>query len=376
MFTSAGPLRGLPQVSREFLMLCKSSQSPANTRDAMHEVGCRRSCPRAFDVQAPLGMAVLVVSLAVVVAACSRSAPPEPTRAMARPAYDPNIGASASRRVVEQGNRIPKGGGTYKIGVPYRIAGRWYYPREEPNYDRRGIASWYGDDFHGRKTANGEIYDMYALTAAHPTLPMPSYVWVTNETNGRTLLVRVNDRGPYAHDRIIDLSRAVARALGSEGRGLADVRVRYAGPAPLDGNDAHELAILRSQPWYRSVGPGLAATQPRQLQHSPGTPAHAPARWTPTADRAPPALQLHPPVRKVAEAANAYVVAGTFRSETFAARRAAEVRRFAPAEIRPLSAGTGPAYRVRTSTMSGDAAHRLRKQLADAGILDTAVMTE
>lgn len=164
---------------------------------------------------------------------------------------DPRYGTSASIRVHAEGERIPKGGGTYKLGAPYKVAGRWYFPTEDRNYNRTGTASWYGVDFHGRKTANGEIFDMWALTAAHPTLPIPSYAYVTNLDNGRTVLVRINDRGPYAHDRVIDLSRMTARALGTEAKGLGRVQVRYAGRAPLDGNDAHERRFLASQPWSR-----------------------------------------------------------------------------------------------------------------------------
>ncbi len=160
-------------------------------------------------------------------------------------------GVSASPRVAGPGQAIPKGGGVYKVGKPYMVSGRWYTPREQPDYDATGIASWYGDDFHGRKTANGEIYDMNALTAAHPTLPMPTYAYVTNLANGRTVLVRVNDRGPFVADRIIDLSRASSRALGLERQGLGRVRVRYAGRAPLDGHDARERRFLASQSWWR-----------------------------------------------------------------------------------------------------------------------------
>lgn len=149
-------------------------------------------------------------------------------------------GVSASRRVAGPNERIPKGGGVYKVGEAYQVGGRWYKPREQPDYDRIGTASWYGSDFHGRHTANGEVFDMHALTAAHPTLPLPSYAYVTNLSNNRTVLVRVNDRGPYVGDRMIDLSRASADALGLRGRGTGRVRVRYAGPAPLDGNDARE----------------------------------------------------------------------------------------------------------------------------------------
>lgn len=159
----------------------------------------------------------------------------------------PSLGTTPSARVATYGERIPKGGGTVKVGAPYSIEGRWYVPRDEPGYDRVGVASWYGLDFHGRKTANGEIYDMDALSAAHPTLPLPSYAYVTNTANGRTILVRINDRGPYAKDRIIDLSQASARALGFDRQGLTDVRVRYAGPAPLDGDDRRERQFLAQQ---------------------------------------------------------------------------------------------------------------------------------
>lgn len=168
-------------------------------------------------------------------------------------------GVSASRRVAGAGERIPKGGGTYKVGAPYQVGGRWYKPREQPDYDRVGIASWYGSDFHGRKTANGEIFDMHALTAAHPTLPMPSYAYVTNLSNNRTILVRINDRGPYVGDRMVDLSKASARALGLLSGGTGRVRVRYAGPAPLDGDDRHERRFLASRPW--NSGTDIAARE-------------------------------------------------------------------------------------------------------------------
>lgn len=112
-----------------------------------------------------------------------------------------------------------------KIGKPYCIAGKWYRPAEDPTYDRMGIASWYGPGFNGRKTANGEIFNQYDMTAAHPTLPMPCFVKVTNMENGRMATVRVNDRGPFHSDRIIDLSKAAAEKLGITG--TARVRVQH-----------------------------------------------------------------------------------------------------------------------------------------------------
>jgi rare lipoprotein A len=210
----------------------------------------------------------LSASLIAALAACSsRTANgPSTTRLAAADRagerqIDPRYGTSPSPRTVADGASVPKGGGSYKLGSPYKIAGRWYTPSEDPNYDRTGLASWYGTDFHGRKTANGELFDMGALTAAHPTLPIPSYAYVTNLDNNRTILVRINDRGPYAHNRIMDLSRRSAQALGTEGKGIGNVRVRYAGRAPLNGDDSHERRYLASQPWSQQLA--AASTAPR-----------------------------------------------------------------------------------------------------------------
>jgi len=123
---------------------------------------------------------------------------------------------------------LPSGNGGYvKTGKPYKVAGRWYYPLKTANgYDQTGVASWYGKQFHGHKTANGERYDMYTMSAAHKTLPLPSMVRVTNLDNGRSVIVRVNDRGPFVKSRIIDLSYAAAKALGYDTKGTAHVRVQ------------------------------------------------------------------------------------------------------------------------------------------------------
>jgi rare lipoprotein A len=147
-----------------------------------------------------------VVALALAAGACSSTGIPGPT------------------------GRPYKG---YIIGEPYQVSGHWYYPREDFSYDRVGIASWYGADYHGHRTANGETYDMNAMTAAHPTLPMPTIVRVTNLDNGRSAIIRINDRGPFADGRIIDMSRAGARALGFERKGLARVRVQVMREATL-----------------------------------------------------------------------------------------------------------------------------------------------
>lgn len=187
----------------------------------------------------------LLVVIALVLAACGQ--------------MGMRSGTNLSKRVVDFGEPVPKGGGRHKVGDPYKIKGRWYHPREDRTYDRVGVASWYGDLFHGRYTANGEIFDMDALSAAHPTLPMPVYARVTNLQNGRALVVRINDRGPYAHDRIIDLSRRSAHLLGFRKGGTARVRVQYLGPAPLSGDDSYERRVLAQQSWARMAD----ATAPR-----------------------------------------------------------------------------------------------------------------
>ena len=159
---------------------------------------------------------------------------------------DPRYGVAASARVVEPGQPVPKGGGVYRVGQPYTVAGRVYVPEEDTNYSAVGMASWYGNDFHGRYTANGEIFDMNSISAAHPTLPLPSYVRVTNLSNSRSIVVRVNDRGPYARDRLIDVSVKTADLLGFYGHGVTRVKVEYVGRAPLQGSDDRKLvATLR-----------------------------------------------------------------------------------------------------------------------------------
>src|SRR5580698_3975402 len=115
---------------------------------------------------------------------------------------------------------------TYKIGAPYQVSGQWYYPKEDYSYDETGIASWYGQGFHGERTANGEIFNKDELTAAHPTLPMPSLARVTNLDNGRSIVVRINDRGPFEKGRLIDVSQRGADLLGFEKTGTAKVRVQ------------------------------------------------------------------------------------------------------------------------------------------------------
>lgn len=165
-------------------------------------------------------------------------------------------GVKASPRVSTKRSRLKRGGGRYQVGKPYKVRGKWYRPKEDRNYDRVGKASWYGDAFHGRLTANGEIYDMTHLTAAHPTMPLPSYARVTNVKNGRSVIVRVNDRGPFSHGRIIDLSKRAAQLLDYTKSGVAKVRVQYVGRAPLHGKDDRYLVASYRGPGRKGRVPG------------------------------------------------------------------------------------------------------------------------
>ncbi len=161
---------------------------------------------------------------------------------------DPKYGVKASPRLYNEGDTIPKGGGRRYTGKPYVVAGQTYAPRENPaGYVREGLASWYGSAFHGRMTANGEVFDRHSIAAAHPTLPLPSYVRVTNLENHSSMIVRVNDRGPYHAGRVMDVSEETAEALGFHRGGTARVRVEYVGKASLAGSDDRKLlATLRT----------------------------------------------------------------------------------------------------------------------------------
>jgi rare lipoprotein A len=160
--------------------------------------------------------------------------------------FPSSIYGPASPRVVSDGEPVPRGGGMYMLGKPYTIAGLTYYPSEK-RYAAVGLASWYGDAFHGRRTANGEVYDRDSISAAHPTLPLPSYARVTNLRNHYSMIVRLNDRGPFAAHRIMDVSRKTAEVLDFRQTGTTPVKIEYIGTASLAGsNDQKLLATLRS----------------------------------------------------------------------------------------------------------------------------------
>ena len=217
-----------------------------------------------------------VVVLCASLAACSADPIPQPVQAMqlVAPSTLPApqdivvplpVPASPPAAPIP---RAPSRQGVVKIGKPYEVAGQTYYPTAGAGYDEEGVASWYGPDFNGKSTANGETYDMNHLSAAHPTLPMPSYVQVTNTATGRSLVVRVNDRGPYKHGRILDLSRRAAQLLGVMRFGTAPVRVRYLKMAPVIGGDQYAEQFLLKQPWYQGarLAAGAAPALPSPLR--------------------------------------------------------------------------------------------------------------
>jgi peptidoglycan lytic transglycosylase len=155
----------------------------------------------------------------------------------------PNYSGSNSG---DDAERVTRSTGRYSVGKPYSINGETYVPTENPKYRAEGVASWYGPDFHGGPTANGERYDMHGISAAHPTMPLPSYARVTNLENGRSIIVRVNNRGPFVHNRLADLSIGAAKALNFYRRGTAHIRMEYVGRAPIEGSDDEMLlATLR-----------------------------------------------------------------------------------------------------------------------------------
>ncbi len=308
--------------------------------DGVSGVGVSKAWQAAFCVLFAISITALVLS------ACSRR----------QKSTEQNL----SERVVKLGQRVPKGGGRYKVGNPYKIGGRTYRPSEQPGYDRVGVASWYGEMFHGRYTANGEVYDMNALTAAHPTLPIPTYARVTNLQNGRSIVVRVNDRGPYAHDRIIDMSRRSAQALGFQRNGTAKVRVQYMGRAPLNGDDSLERRVYASQPWARHASlnkPGkrsqsrtqLAMAVQKEIQSDPmvvgsiprdestSTPASS---WTTSARAA--SAPMIPKSGKTH-----FVQAASFQNREFAETLRLRLAELGPASVLPSNVAGKTWYRVR-----------------------------
>lgn len=304
-----------------------SSQPATIRRDG------RSDGPRASLRAAATGIALAVLALT----GCSGSGPDTPPATMA--AADPFVpGATADPR--------------FKLGKPYAINGVWYRPAVDWGYVEEGIASWYGPQFHGRATANGERFDMNALSAAHRTLPLPSIVDVTNLENGRSLRLRVNDRGPFAHNRIIDVSRSAAKALGFYRKGTARVRVR------LVTDESMRLAGL------------MPAAMP-----APSSPS-APPALPPVATRIAADRSDIGGARRV-YAARPFVQAGAFAERGNAKRAGAQLAHLAPVII-TYGGLSGPSvYRVRLGPLaSADEANRVLAAVVRSGYPGSRVIMQ
>ncbi len=217
-----------------------------------------------FDQRALLRVAG-VTAIALMAANCSSNV---------RGGIDPKYGVAPSPKVIADGQPVPKGGGREMVGKPYTVAGRTYVPNETAR-PAEGLASWYGSNFHGRMTANGEVFDRDSIAAAHTTMPLPSYARVTNLQNGHSMIVRVNDRGPFHGNRVIDVSERAAMALGFRQQGTARVKVEYVGRASTNGSDDRILlASLRTDGQPASLT-NTAPTMIAQAAPQPSAPRQA-----------------------------------------------------------------------------------------------------
>ncbi len=281
--------------------------------------------------------------------------------------------------------------GMYKVGNPYQIDGVTYVPQEEFNHVETGVASWYGPGFHTKATANGETYDQQDHTAAHRTLQMPSVVRVTNLDNGRSTVVRINDRGPYARGRIIDMSRAAAEDLGMTGKGTARVRIDQ---LPAESQTVKEVALGGGGPSEQQA----ALAQLASGRRSAPVPAAVPAAPPPVEQAAapPPSQEVYvraepqppivpfgkssgplptgsPTVASLASASGSsqsggsfYVQTGAFSTMNNAVRQRELITSYGSTEIFQAQAGGREVYRVRvgpytTQDAAGIVADRLKR---------------
>ncbi len=313
------------------------------------------------------------------------------------------LASHTAKQVKAPVTSTPKSSGNYKVGKPYEIRGIWYYPKVDYNYSETGIASWYGPGFHGRKTANGEIYDQYALTAAHRTLPLPSMVRVTNLGNGRSIKVRLNDRGPFANNRIIDLSRHSAELLGFRVQGTAKVKVE------ILEEESRQLAALAQRGGSGGVATAQAAGSTAPLGSVATSPTAAPVKAAPTvvvsgesldapkgvaAAKATPAPTGKAPLparrtivaapepdgvvtQSSVPASNIFVQAGSFVRIANAERLRARLSSLGQTRIATAQVGDAQYFRVRLGPMvSVTEADRLLATLHGNGFRDARVIVE
>lgn len=256
--------------------------------------------------------------------------------------------------------------GPFKVGNPYQINGVWYHPQEDYAYVEEGAASWYGPGFHGKLTANGEVYDQYAVTAAHRTLPMPSLVRVTNLENGRAIVVRINDRGPFARNRIIDLSKRSAQLLDMIDQGTARVRVEVL---------PEESRALKAAALGRSPAPAVAVA-PMPTPSAPVTiTASAPISGAPviTAQAAvTPAVLASTPTT----VGGVYIQAGSFSSADNVRRLEQQFSSVAPVVVTPVTVNGQQLLRVRLGPVATQDAGRVLDVVRSAGLPGARVVAD
>lgn len=284
--------------------------------------------------------------------------------------------------------------GSYKVGTPYQIRGVWYHPVVDYRYNETGIASWYGPGFHGRLTANGERYDQHDLTAAHPTLPMPSLVRVTNLENGRSLKLRINDRGPFANNRIIDVSQRAAQLLGFERQGTASVRVEVLeeesrqlaaiargeqAPPPRQPAPEVQVAAAPVETVQREQVPPPTQVQPTQTQ--PAQPQAQPAQPQPAQAAPAPAQPVPQPdgvvTQEPVRPTSLFIQAGSFTEYGNASRLAERLTPHGSVQIEPAAVEGRSFYRVRIGPMASvDQADLLLDRLISDGYTESRVIVQ
>jgi rare lipoprotein A len=291
-------------------------------------------------------------------------------------------------QVKEPQTAAPAGG--YKVGKPYQIQGVWYYPNEDYAYDETGIASWYGPDFHGKYTANGDVFDQNAVSAAHRTLPMPSIVKVTNLDNGRSIEVKVNDRGPFAHGRILDLSKHAAELLGMDMQGTARVRVQImadesrALALQLKSGDAPPIAAapsvalqaetLAPPKGVKQEAPGKAKSG-KPVAPPPSGPAETAVASTPAEEDQ--RLAAQTPQQVAPKATQIYIQAGAFTRYDNANRVSSALSGVWPATISQVHTKGGPFFRVRLGPLASVSdADALLEKVISSGYPDARVVVD
>ncbi len=255
-----------------------------------------------------------------------------------------------------------------RVGPPYQANGQWYVPTPEPGYSQTGTASWYGPQFYGQRTASGEVFDQDALTAAHPTLPIPSLVQVTNLENGREIIVRVNDRGPFVGERLIDLSRGSASALGFQQQGQARVHVRYLGPAPRRVNADGSMAPA-SPP-----SPPASAAQADDAEEGPSSPLPPASDGVSLAGGPADEAPRYAPAYAAPAAGNFFVQVGAYSDLSNAHRVRDAVGAAGPVLVDIRQTSAGELFRVRVGPWgSREEADAARRQLATLGYGEAVV---